>query len=269
MPSLIENARAILKSLGATEDRTDPRVGDAAPTDETAAAAGKEAAAAQASQQPPVPEPPAGDGAGNDANAEAGAGAAAQGAGAEGGAAAGGAAPEFDDHGNHDFSADEVREFKKAFGLEDRPNADAAGEKPKAADEDIQANLKKILDLLGNHGAAIDAIKSHLSELTSSSKGHGEAIRETQKAISEVTTHVEAVEKKVAIFPASAPAEAPRAVVKAMATPPAEPPAEVQVLSNQEMMALASSGKMTALEIARLNRENAAAHLALSTHSGN
>lgn len=267
MPSLIENARAILKSLSATEDRTDPRVGDAAPTDETADAAGKEAAAAQASQQPPVPEPPAGDGAGNDPNAEAGA--AAQGAGAEGGAAAGGATPEFDDHGNHDFSADEIREFKKAFGLEDRPVAAAAGEKPKAADEDIQADLKKILDLLGSHGAAIDAIKSHLSELASSSKGHGEAIRETQKAIGEVTTHVEAVEKKVAIFPSAAPAETPRAVVKAMATPPVEPPAEVQVLSSQEMMALASSGKMTALEIARLNRENAAAHLALSTHSGN
>ncbi len=152
---------------------TDPRVGDASPTEGDLDAAADQSAAAGGADGG---LPPEGDGDGDEG---AGASAAADGDGDEEGDGVG-----FDAHGNRDFSPDEVRGMQKAYG---NGTGQAEAEELLKGGKDVLAILTQILDALEDlavrHGASIDEMRADVNKLKT---GQTATERTLSKALADI-----------------------------------------------------------------------------------
>lgn len=258
MSDLYQKALGILKEIRPVkkamadddggENREDPRAEGAEPTNDQLEAAGEEAAAGGAPQGGDGGE---GGGDGSDGVPTDPSQGAGDGAGDEG---------QGDDDEHEDLSPEQVRDMAKAFGLTaiDEPT-DAA------KSTNIVKLLEGILSAIKGQNAYQEELRQDLAELRAAyASGHGQfegVLRETKKALDEgkaLAASVEALQKdllaRVTDLPRTAPAAQSRAITKAM-DPTVQTPAAEPDLTSQALFDVALSGKMGALEVAKLNRE--------------
>lgn len=146
------------------------------------------------------------------------------------------------------MSEDDVRELKKAFGLTDFDRIEDT-----AKTTSIAGQLGQILSYMQK----VDAYQTKLHEALmdlKKNKESGHADREMKITMKALEAKVDSVAKMLENLPRTAPAAAqPKAFTKAVDIKPE--PSKEAALTSTDLTALAMSGKMSALEVARLNRQ--------------
>jgi hypothetical protein len=243
--TLYEKALRLLGRPMAKAADPDARVdGEAEPTDKKLEGAGEEAAAGGQAGGEGADGGVPGDPGGEDAGAAPGAAPAGDGDGDE----AGGGKGDGDGDEGGDFSPDEERQLRKAFGLTD---FDKIEEPMKSTD--ISGQIAQIVGYMQKVDAYMSSLNKNLLELKNNQKsGHADTeMKITMKALED---KVDSVADLLKNLPRTAPAAAqPKAFVKAVDVPVQTP--KDQSLTSNDLTALAMSGKMSALEVARLNRQ--------------
>lgn len=231
----------------ADPDDADSRVGgDAEPDDKKLAEAGKEAAAGAQAQGGPEGEAggvPADPGEGEEGHAEPDADNA--GGPSDGDADNEDEDGEFDEHGNDDMDEDEIRELRKAFGLNDFDDV-----KDTKKDTNISAMLGQILSYVKKQDAFMQNLNKELADLKAK-HGSGKADEDMRVTMKSMQEKVDVVHKLLENLPRTAPAAAqPKAFQKAINVDNGQ-----SRLTLADVTSLAMNGKISASEAARLTRQ--------------